>query len=193
MKIGRLLYLSISVGVLAGCVNNVTYDLSSFITPDGKTVLDSRQVKRPKTVGVGSLKHALYIGDEQIVPNPSRLVGSKIGLINQNKFGNQIGLKEFEIILWFPRHRAVLAGASLAGAAYALGPLGESMFSNEQFNEDGVISRISLDISGRTYRCSAFVEDYDAIGALFGPRVSGAELQPVINKAVDKCLRNLQP
>lgn len=171
----------------------MTYDLSSFITPDGKAVLDSRQVIRPKTVGVGSLKHALYIGDEQLVPSPDRLVGSKIGLIQQDISGNQIELKEFEIILWFPRQRAIFVGASLAGAAYALGPLGESMLSKNQLNEDGVISRISLEISGRTYRCLAFLEDDDAVGALFGPRVSGAELQPVINKAVDKCLRNLQP
>ncbi|MBN8431407.1 hypothetical protein JF535_11145 [Microbulbifer salipaludis] len=194
MKKFKALLASVFALLLGGCVNNVTYDLSSYMPEDSVGVRDAREIKRLETTEVDGIKHALYIGENNLVPGPEVLVGSKLGSIKERAGINdlqEVALLEFDLVLWFPRHRALLAGAAMAGGGYALGIAGQAMLSDGELNSDGVIAKISLEAAGSQYSCSAFVDDYDAVGALMGYRVSGVELQSTFNRAIEECIKKL--
>lgn len=194
MKNFKILLTSVFSLILGGCVNSVTYDLSSYMSEDSVGVRDAREIKRLETTEVEGIKHALYIGENNLVPSPEFLVGSKLVALKARagiKDLQNVALLEFDLILWFPRHRALLAGAAMAGGGFALGSAGQAMFSDDELNSDGVIAKISLEAAGSQHSCSAFVEDYDAVGALMGYRVSGVELQSTFNRAIEKCIQKL--
>lgn len=178
---------------LSACVSSVSYDLSSYVQESAPKVIDSRDVVHVKTKGVKGVRHAMYIGDEHLTPSADKLIGSKMKTYYPSERASDTELKQFELVLWFPRHSALAAGAAMAGANYSLGILTQSAMSQQEINNDGVIAKITLELpDGSAKNCSVFVEDYRAVGSLMGAMVSGDKLQATMNRAVDKCFAAMQ-
>lgn len=177
---------------LTGCVTSVKYDLSRH---ESGTLLDIEVIdSRDNVVSKTTYRYATFvIGERHVIPGPVEIVSMKLDKylsnITKSKI-ESIELTDFQLIISDPKHAARLVGAAVAGGSYAAGILVESGLSSNA-GRDGVISKVQLKVDQKLFSCVNFVEAYDEIGALVGPRVSGKELTLPMNKVIDRCMKSM--